>query len=149
MNSCTATALTEEEQATLDDDFQGQDGDVREMQTIGLESERGNKKNRLREQITVLLSTAGDNSSTLQEEHNRQHEEEEDDETLCIVCMTDARTACLVHGRTSHQVETWPEMYAACTFVSCAGFLSVMRVCVMQGLPQSSGHLACVLTYFV
>lgn len=31
-------------------------------------------------------------------------EDEDDDETLCIMCMTDKRNACLVHGRTSHQV---------------------------------------------
>lgn len=31
-------------------------------------------------------------------------EEEEDELTLCIVCMTEKRNACLVHGRTSHQV---------------------------------------------
>lgn len=31
-------------------------------------------------------------------------EEEEDELTLCIVCMTEKRNACLVHGKTSHQV---------------------------------------------
>lgn len=31
-------------------------------------------------------------------------DEDEDEQTLCIVCMTEKRNACLVHGRTSHQV---------------------------------------------
>lgn len=30
--------------------------------------------------------------------------EDDDDQTLCIVCMTHKRNACLVHGKTSHQV---------------------------------------------
>lgn len=31
-------------------------------------------------------------------------DDEGDDDTLCIVCMTEKRNACLVHGKTSHQV---------------------------------------------
>lgn len=35
-----------------------------------------------------------------------EEEEEEDELTLCIVCMTEKRNACLVHGKTSHQVRS-------------------------------------------
>ncbi|CAM9297862.1 unnamed protein product, partial [Hapterophycus canaliculatus] len=34
--------------------------------------------------------------------------ESEDDETLCIVCMTEKRNACLVHGKTAHMIVCLP-----------------------------------------
>lgn len=44
-----------------------------------------------------------------------EEEEEEDELTLCIVCMTEKRNACLVHGKTSHQVRSMDiYMHEAC-----------------------------------
>lgn len=35
-------------------------------------------------------------------------DDDEGDEILCIVCMTEKKNACLVHGKTSHQVTCLP-----------------------------------------
>ena len=37
-------------------------------------------------------------------ESDSEEDEDEDEQTLCIVCMVEKRNACLVHGKTSHQV---------------------------------------------
>lgn len=53
----------------------------------------------------VATASANDSSSAAQKEaEKKEAEEEEDDLSLCIVCMTEKRNACLVHGKTSHQV---------------------------------------------
>lgn len=46
---------------------------------------------------------AADESATAAADEEDE-EDEEDDDTLCIVCMTEKKNACLVHGKTSHQV---------------------------------------------
>eukprot|EP00752_Nemacystus_decipiens_P004042 g3701.t1 len=56
------------------------------------------RKQRLQQlQDVVVAADEGTTAASVEEE-------DDDDETLCIVCMTEQRNACLVHGRTSHQV---------------------------------------------
>lgn len=48
------------------------------------------------------------------EEHEGPRGEEQDDDgDMCIVCMTEKRSACLVHGRTAHQVRRGAVMFYA------------------------------------
>ncbi len=66
-----------------------------------LASQEAIRRRRLQEMEEVVAAEEGGVTSD-------EEDADEDDSSRCIVCMTNKRNACLVHGTTSHQVTCLP-----------------------------------------